>query len=143
MRRNQEAESSEAAEERSGGAECGWRAAGSRAGQPASPPPDTSARGVLYYSPATGTGIQYNVVYRVPVHTKWKRPLSGVHSIMMEKFSHAGCARVPPFALFTITYKVAVYTPAERADTLNLSLLYLYMYSVVLYVLIGTEYTYW
>ncbi len=31
----------------------------------------------------------------------------------------------------TITYKVAVYAPAERADTLPLFLLYPYMYSVV------------
>jgi hypothetical protein len=29
------------------------------------------------------------------------------------------------------TYKVVVYTPAERADTLPLFLLYPYMYSVV------------
>jgi hypothetical protein len=36
-----------------------------------------------------------------------------------------------PFTLFTITYKVAVDTPAERADTLPLFHLYPYMYSVV------------
>jgi hypothetical protein len=30
----------------------------------------------------------------------------------------------PPFTLFTITYKVAVHAPAERADTLNLFHLY-------------------
>jgi hypothetical protein len=52
-----------------------------------------------------------------------------------------GGARVSPFTIFTITYKVAVYTPAEGADTLDLSLLYLYslqyMYYVVWYLLIG------
>jgi hypothetical protein len=41
------------------------------------------------------------------------RPLSGVHSIMMEKLAQAGedgGARPPPFTLSTITYKVVVYT---------------------------------
>ncbi len=37
----------------------------------------------------------------------------------------------PPFHPITITYKVAVYAPAERADTLPLFHLYPYMYSVV------------
>jgi hypothetical protein len=31
-----------------------------------------------------------------------------------------GGARPPPLTLITITYKVSVYTPAERADTLPL-----------------------
>jgi hypothetical protein len=54
---------------------------------------------------------------------------------MMEKLAQAGGgwggggARPPPF---TITYKVVVYAPAERADTLPVFLLYPYMYSVVL-----------
>ncbi len=45
---------------------------------------------------------------------------------MMVKFAQAdeggGCtaARPPPFTTFTITSKVAVYAPAEGADTLNL-----------------------
>ncbi len=43
-----------------------------------------------------------------------------------------GGARPPAFTLFTITYKVAVYAPAERADTLILFHLYQYMYSVVI-----------
>ncbi len=38
-----------------------------------------------------------------------------------------GGAPPPLFILFTTTYKVAVYAPAERADTLPLFLLYLYM----------------
>jgi hypothetical protein len=39
-------------------------------------------------------------------------------------------ARLPPIHLITIMYKVAVYDPAERADTLPLSHIYPYMYSV-------------
>jgi hypothetical protein len=39
-------------------------------------------------------------------------------------------AHPPPFTVFTITYKVVVYVPAERANTLPLFLLYNYMYSV-------------
>jgi hypothetical protein len=36
-------------------------------------------------------------------------------SIMMEKSALAGDGGgAPPFTLFTITYKVAVYTPAKR-----------------------------
>jgi hypothetical protein len=42
-----------------------------------------------------------------------------------------GSARPPPFTLFTFTYKVAVYTPAERADILPLFHLYPYVYSVM------------
>jgi hypothetical protein len=38
-----------------------------------------------------------------------------------------GGARPPPFITFIITYKVVVYAPAERADTLPLFLLYPYM----------------
>jgi hypothetical protein len=34
------------------------------------------------------------------------------------------------FTISTITYKVLVHAPAERADTLLLFLLYPYMYSV-------------
>jgi hypothetical protein len=54
-------------------------------------------------------------------HTEWQRPLSGVHSIVMEKLAQAGVgegARPPLFTIFTITYKVAMYAPAERADIL-------------------------
>jgi hypothetical protein len=42
-----------------------------------------------------------------------------------------GDARPPPFTTFTITSKVAVYAPAEWADTLTLFHLYQYMYSVL------------
>jgi hypothetical protein len=39
-------------------------------------------------------------------------------------------ARPPAFTTSTITYKVVVYSLAERADTLLLFLLYLCMYSL-------------
>jgi hypothetical protein len=42
-----------------------------------------------------------------------------------------GGARPPPLFTFTITSKVAVYAPAEWADTLTLFHLYENMYSVV------------
>ncbi len=42
-----------------------------------------------------------------------------------------GGARPPPFTTFTITSKVAVYAPAEWADTLTLFHLYQYKYSVL------------
>jgi hypothetical protein len=48
---------------------------------------------------------------------------------MMETFPtlvRVGGARPPVSTIFTITYKVAVYALAERADTLTLSHLYLY-----------------
>jgi hypothetical protein len=41
-----------------------------------------------------------------------------------------GDARPPPFTILTIPYKVVVYAPDERVDTLPLFLLYPYMYSV-------------
>jgi hypothetical protein len=55
------------------------------------------------------------------VHTEWQLLISGEHSIMMEKSTLAawgvrvGGARPHPFTLVTITYKVAMYAPAERA----------------------------
>ncbi len=59
-----------------------------------------------------------------------QRPLSDVHSIMMEKLAQAGaggCAPSSPSTIFTIKYKVAVYAPAERADTLPLFHVYSYV----------------
>ena len=53
----------------------------------------------------------------------------------MEKLAQLGegVGGVVPtsFAISTITYKVVVYAPAERADTLPISSLPLYVYSVV------------
>ncbi len=71
------------------------------------------------------------IVHRV--HTERRLPISisGVHPITMEKSALAGEAwaggahcRPTPFLPFTITYKVAVYAPAERTDTLSLFHLY-------------------
>ena len=42
-----------------------------------------------------------------------------------------GGARPPPLITFVLTSKVAVYAPAEWADTLTLFHLYQYVYSVV------------
>ncbi len=63
-------------------------------------------------------------------YTEWERPLYGVHSIMRVKLAwlvRVGGARPPPFTI--ITSKVAVYAPAEWADTLTLFHLNQYMYS--------------
>ncbi len=70
------------------------------------------------------------------VNTQRQLPLSGIHSIMMDKLAQPGVsrgctARPPSFTISTITYvQVLVYAIAERADTLPLFILYLYMYSV-------------
>jgi len=34
--------------------------------------------------------------YSHRVHTEWQQPLSGVHSILMEKLAHAGEGVPPP-----------------------------------------------
>jgi hypothetical protein len=55
---------------------------------------------------------------------------------MMEKSAQpgeGGGARPSPFTISTITYKVVVYAPAERADKLPLFLLYPFMSSVYIY----------
>jgi hypothetical protein len=59
------------------------------------------------------------------VHTERQPPLSGVHPIMMEKLAHAGDGGgtpPPPFTIVTISYKVAVYAPADWAYTGTLSI---------------------
>jgi hypothetical protein len=61
------------------------------------------------------------------VHTEWQRLLSGVHFIMMEKLAQAGMGggcTPTPLTIATITYKVAVYAPAEWAETLTIFHLY-------------------
>jgi hypothetical protein len=64
-------------------------------------------------------------------YTEWQLSLSMVHSIIRVKSAQAGeggGSRHPPlFTISTITYKVEVFAPAERADTLPLFLLYPYM----------------
>ncbi len=73
------------------------------------------------------------VICNLRVHTERRFPISGVHPILMEKSALAGegggCTPTP-FQPIAITYKVAVYAPAEWADTLTLFHLYLYMYSL-------------
>jgi hypothetical protein len=54
------------------------------------------------------------------VHTEWRLPISVVDPIMMEKSALAGAGggcKPTPFQPITITYKVALNSPAERADT--------------------------
>jgi hypothetical protein len=55
-------------------------------------------------------------------------------SSVMEKLAQpgegGGCTPIPFHYISTITYKIVVYTPAERADTLPLFLLYPFVYSV-------------
>ncbi len=74
---------------------------------------------------------------KIPAHgvasTEWQLPLSGVHFITRAAWWGVGVggAGPPSFTISTITYKVAVYAPFERTDTLPLSLLNHYMYSVV------------
>ena len=56
---------------------------------------------------------------------KWKWPISGVHSIMMGKSALAGEGGGPrpsTFNLFTITYKITMYAPVEKADRYTPSL---------------------
>jgi hypothetical protein len=59
---------------------------------------------------------------------EWKLPISGLHSIMMEKSALAGegggCTPLPFHSSNPHVQSFAVYTPAERADTLNLFHLY-------------------
>ncbi len=66
-------------------------------------------------------------------YTELQLLLSGVHSVMRVKSVLAGegggCTPIPSLT-FTLTSKVAVYAPAEWADTLTLFHLYQYMYFV-------------
>jgi hypothetical protein len=51
--------------------------------------------------------------------------------VKLGQASEGGGASPLPFTTFTINSKVAVYAPAEWADTVTLFHLYQYMYSVV------------
>ncbi len=60
------------------------------------------------------------------VHTEWQRPLSGVHSIMMEKLAQAsegggGLHAHPLHYSYSYVQSCNVHAPAEWADTLTLS----------------------
>ncbi len=66
-------------------------------------------------------------------YTEWQGHFLTYIPSLMEKLALAGEGwglHAHPFSISTITYKVVVYALAERADTLPLFLLYLYMYSV-------------
>jgi hypothetical protein len=59
----------------------------------------------------------------VSAPTEYAEFNAGAHSIIRVKLAQAdevGGARPPPFSTLTITSKVAVYDPAEWADTLTL-----------------------
>jgi len=67
------------------------------------------------------------------VHTEWQQ-LSGIHFSMMVKLAQGwwvGGWTPTPFHYIYHHVKVAVYGPAERADTITLFHLYPYMCSVV------------
>ncbi len=66
------------------------------------------------------TAPKFPYLWTLRVHTEWRLPSSGVHSIMMEKSALAGTGGVCLFQPITITYKVAVNAPAEWEDTLTL-----------------------
>jgi hypothetical protein len=71
-------------------------------------------------------------------YTKLQPLLSGVHSVMRVKSvlaGEGGGARPTPLITSTLTSKVAVYAPAEWADTPTLFHLYQYMYSVGICIL--------
>jgi hypothetical protein len=99
---------------------------------------------VRLFCPVLSAPMNYIINRDHRVHAEWQWPLSGVHSIKGGKISPAqrgvGGARPPPFTLSTITYKVLVYTAAERADVLPLRL-HPFMYSVVgaLRLFVGKE----
>jgi hypothetical protein len=61
-------------------------------------------------------------VKKTTEYTELQLLVSGVHSVMRVKSVLAGegggcTARPPPLITFTLTSKVAVYAPAEWADT--------------------------
>jgi hypothetical protein len=81
---------------------------------------------MLNYGLTVGRPLPCSFIHRV--HTERQLPLYGVHFIMMENSALAcegGGARPPPItSIITITYKVAVYVPAEREDILPVFHLY-------------------
>jgi hypothetical protein len=69
-------------------------------------------------------------------YTEWQWPLSGVLSIMRVKSAQAGggggCMPTPFHYIYHhVQNYIALYAPAERADTLPLFFLYPYMYSAL------------
>jgi hypothetical protein len=75
---------------------------------------DTLLKARVLYEPSKGGTTEY---------TELQPLLSGVYSVMRVKLALAGeggGARPPPLITFTITSQVAMYAPAEWADTLTL-----------------------
>jgi hypothetical protein len=83
--------------------------------------------GLLQYNPSTRKNKTEGGKVHVVLTTEYKelQPLlSGAHSVKRVKLAVAGegggGARPLLFITFTITSKIAVYAPAEWADTLTL-----------------------
>jgi hypothetical protein len=60
-------------------------------------------------------------------HTEWQCPISGAHSIMMDKSAHAdecGWCKPTHFSLYLLSCTKSVYAPAVRKETLPLFHLY-------------------
>ncbi len=64
-----------------------------------------------------GRGGLSHRVHRVVTSAFWR---TFSHDGKISLAGEGGGARTPPFITFTITSKVAVYAPAEWADTLTL-----------------------
>ncbi len=72
--------------------------------------------------------IQPQSTHRVATAAFWRTFYhDGIISLSLVRVAGA---RPPSFPIFTITYKVAMFDPAEWAYTLTLFHLYQYMYSV-------------
>jgi hypothetical protein len=69
-------------------------------------------------------------VHRTATATFW-RTFHHDGKISLGRWGWGG-ARLPSYTISTITYKVVMYAPAERADILTLFLLYPCMYTVVI-----------
>jgi hypothetical protein len=82
----------------------------------------------LYYYTSMNAYCVEHRVHRVVTVAFWR---TFHHEGKISLAGMSGGARPPPFTNITITSKVAVYAPAEWADTLTLFHLYQYMYSVV------------
>ncbi len=82
-------------------------------------------------SPGAIQGRLTHRVHRVATAAFWRTFSDEGKSVLAGKGGGCTGARPPPLITLTLTSKVAVYAPAEWADTLTLFHLYQYMYSVV------------
>ncbi len=84
---------------------------------------------MISFEDLSNVDIFINATHRV--HTERQLPLSGVHSIMMERLAQpgeGGGARRPHLTISTITDKVVVYVQDERAEPDSLPLFLIYPY---------------